>query len=127
MGAAVPAARRLPITARWLVVGVHDGNDAALAWDASQRFLGAAWETAQDFPRARAAATDAAARCLNGSVRAGQVPAGEVRGLAGYMRSGTGMPSRPSPVMSTRRVSADSASLLCRMDGSGACSTGHCS
>jgi hypothetical protein len=27
-------------------------NDAAAAWDFSQRFLGAAWETAEDFPRA---------------------------------------------------------------------------
>ena len=48
-------------------------------------------------------------------------------GIPGYMRSGTGMPSSPRPVTSTRKVSADSASLLCRMAGSGACSTGHCS
>jgi len=49
------------------------------------------------------------------------------RGKRRYMRSGTGMPSRPSPVSRTRRVSAERASLLWRVGSSAACRTGHCS
>ena len=44
-----------------------------------------------------------------------------------YIRSGTGTPSRPRPVTSTRRARAQSASLLSRTAGSSAFSTGHCS
>ena len=44
-----------------------------------------------------------------------------------YIRSGTLMPSSPRPVTRTRRVSADSASLLARVASSPALSTGHCS
>jgi hypothetical protein len=43
-----------------------------------------------------------------------------------YIRSGTGIPSNPRPVVSTRSVSAHSASLLSRT-GPLARSTGHCS
>lgn len=45
---------------------------------------------------------------------------------AGYIRSGASMPSNPSPVPSTRRVAAHSASLDARTSPS-ARSTGHCS
>jgi len=41
------------IAAPGLIAGVHDGNDAAAAWDISQLFLGAAWETAEYFPHLR--------------------------------------------------------------------------
>ena len=47
-------------------------------------------------------------------------------GFAGYIRSGTGMPSSPSPVSSTRSTSAHNASLLSRTSA-GAFSTGHSS
>ncbi len=50
---------------------------------------------------------------------------GRVR--AGYIRSGTGIPSRPSPVVRIRSTRAQSASLLSRNSSDGAFSTGHVS
>jgi hypothetical protein len=68
------------------------------AWDIEKAKLGFAWEIA-----------------------------GYAGSGAGYIRSGTGTPSRPSPCVSTRRASAHNASLLSRTPVPGACSTGHSS
>ena len=84
--------------------GVHDRETAATGWDHSQGILGITGEQPVNVPES--------------------IPTGG--GYTGYIRSGTGMPSRPRPVSSTRKVSADRASLLRRTDSS-ACSTGQCS
>ena len=49
------------------------------------------------------------------------------RARPGYIRSGTGIPSMPSPAVRIRSARAQSASLLSRSSGSGAPSTGHSS
>ena len=82
---------------------VHDSEAAVMVWDTSQQSLGAVCERPQNLPRMGASCAP----------------------RKDYMRSGTGMPSRSSPASSTRRVSADRASLLLRTDSSGACRTGH--
>ena len=126
-GAASLAAGRMLAAARGLVVGIHARHDAAAAWDIGQRFLGAAWEQPGGPPPARGDGRAGTGRGRRDR-GAGRARTGYMRPGAGiYMRSGTGMPSRPRPVTSTRRVSADSASRLCRSAGSAACSTGHCS
>ena len=59
--------------------------------------------------------------------RAATAGAARVSSALGHIRSGAGTPSRPRPVLSTRRVSAQSASLLARSDCGSAFSTGHSS
>jgi hypothetical protein len=44
-----------------------------------------------------------------------------------YMRSGSGTPSSPRPVVSTRSTAAHRARRDCRISSSSAFSTGHCS
>ena len=54
-------------------------------------------------------------------------PARRAAAARGYIRSGSGTPSRPRPAVSTRSAAAHSASRDCRVSSSSALSTGHCS
>ena len=69
-GRMLMAAGRMLIAARKLVVGIHDSDDAAVAWDAVPLFLGAAWEKAEYFPHLRHLSHDHGefqSRCLRES------------------------------------------------------------
>ncbi len=96
-------------------------------WDTPfLRSLGAAPVGREDY---LACSTARSSRC--GCPRAGGWPraaaARRVARRSRYIRSGSGTPSRPRPVVSTRSVAAHSASRDCRVSSSSALSTGHSS
>ena len=103
---------------------IHGRHGAGRVCDIGQPKLGFPWESAACSPRARPLHLPGPGLSHIPGARPAARPG---RARPGYIRSGTGIPSMPSPAVRIRSARAQSASLLSRSSGEGAPSTGHSS